>query len=132
MVKGWGTLICSLCILLMISCTQTDTTGTIDQIDAALVAAASEGKAVMLELGSVGCVPCERMKPVMDKLSRDYEGTLAVIFIDVRENKRAGRRFGVTMIPTQVFLDNKGNEFHRHIGFYAYEEIVPVLKGQGL
>jgi CMP-2-keto-3-deoxyoctulosonic acid synthetase len=36
------------------------------------------------------------------------------------------------MIPTQVFLDMNGKEFHRHIGFYAYEEIAPVLKKAGL
>jgi hypothetical protein len=31
-----------------------------------------------------------------------------------------------------VFLDNSGNEFHRHIGFYPYEEIAPVLKKAGI
>jgi thioredoxin 1 len=36
------------------------------------------------------------------------------------------------MIPTQVFLDKNGKEFQRHIGFYDFDEIVPVLKKQGL
>ena len=35
------------------------------------------------------------------------------------------------MIPTQVFLDKNGREFHRHMGFYGYEEIAPVLKKAG-
>lgn len=94
--------------------------------------AKKEGKAVMLELGSVGCIPCEQMKPVMEKLRTNYQGKLEVIFVDVRKDRENARRFRVTVIPTQVFLDKKGEEFHRHIGFYAYEEIEPVLKKAGI
>ncbi|MDH4230945.1 MAG: thioredoxin family protein [Nitrospirota bacterium] len=101
-------------------------------IDDVLNNAKKEGKVVMLELGSVGCIPCERMKPVMEKLRTNYKGKLEVIFVDVRKDRENGRRFGVAMIPTQVFLDKNGMEFHRHIGFYGYEEIEPVLKKAGL
>jgi len=101
-------------------------------IDGALNKARTEGKIVMLELGSVGCIPCEQMKPVMQKLRDAYPGKLEVIFVDVREDVKTGRQFGVHAIPTQVFLDKSGKEFHRHIGFYAVEEIVPILKKNGL
>ena len=101
-------------------------------IDGVLNKAKAEGKIVMLELGSVGCIPCEQMKPVMQKLRDTYQGKLEVIFIDVREDHKAGRRFGVHIIPTQLFLDKNGKEFHRHIGFYPYEEIAPVLKKAGI
>jgi len=101
-------------------------------IDGVLNKAKAEGKIVMLELGSVGCIPCEQMKPVMQKLRDTYQGKLEVIFIDVRVDNRTGRRFGANMIPTQVFLDKTGKEFHRHVGFYSYEEIAPVLKKAGI
>lgn len=103
-----------------------------DDIDVMLTKAQKDGKAVMLELGSVGCIPCEQMKPVMQKLRETYKGKLEVVFVDVRQDNKTGRRFGVHVIPTQVFLDNQGKEFHRHIGFYSFEEIAPVLKKQGL
>ncbi len=115
------------CILFVSSCTEADT-----PVDSALSSAKAEGKIVMLELGSVGCIPCEQMKPVMQKLRDTYKSKLEVIFIDIREDNKTGRRFGVRMIPTQVFLDKEGKEFHRHIGYYAYEEIVPVLRNKGL
>ena len=38
------------------------------EVDTLLSKAKEEGKVVMLELGSVGCIPCEQMKPVMEKL----------------------------------------------------------------
>ena len=101
-------------------------------VDDVLNSAKKEGKIVMLELGSVGCIPCEQMKPVMEKLRTNYKGRMEVIFVDVRKDKETARRFGVTMIPTQVFLDKNGKEFHRHMGFYGYEEIAPVLKKAGI
>ncbi len=101
-------------------------------IDDALNNAKKEGRAVMLELGSVGCIPCEKMKPVMAKLRTNYKGKLEVLFVDVRRDHDTAQRFGAYVIPTQVFLDKNGREFHRHIGFYGYEEIVPVLKKAGM
>jgi len=68
----------------------------------------------------------------MKKLSDVYKGKLEVIFVDVRRDNSSARRFGVYGIPTQVFLDKNGGEFHRHIGFYPYEQIVPVLKKAGI
>jgi len=107
-------------------------TGWAADFDAMLTKAKTEKKVVMLELGSVGCIPCDQMRAVMDKLSRNYKGNLEVIFVDVRKNTEPARRFRVFVIPTQVFLDRNGKEFHRHVGYYDYESIVPVLKKAGI
>jgi thioredoxin 1 len=101
-------------------------------VDNILQMAKRDGKIVMLELGSVGCIPCEAMRPVMAKLSSTYKGKLEVIFVDVGKDNKTARQFRVFGIPTQVFLDRNGKEFHRHVGFYAYDEIVPVLKKAGI
>jgi len=119
----------ALVVLFLLSLSSCSSAGDIDGV---LNKAKAEGKIVMLELGSVGCIPCEQMKPVMQKLRDTYQGKLDVIFIDVRVDNKTGRRFGATMIPTQVFLDKTGKEFHRHVGFYSYEEIAPILKKNGL
>jgi thioredoxin 1 len=107
-------------------------TGWAADFNAMLTKAKTEKKVVMLELGSVGCVPCDQMRPVMDKLTQNYKGKLEVIFVDVRKNTEPARHFRVFGIPTQVFLDSDGKEFHRHIGYYDYDSIVPVLKKAGI
>lgn len=122
----WRRVIAVCAFLMLPGCSQA---GDVDML---LKRAQKEGKAVMLELGSIGCIPCERMKTVMSRLSENYKGNLDVIFIDVKKDHDTARRFGVYMIPVQVFLDKNGKEFHRHVGYYDYEEIVPVLKKQGL
>jgi len=106
--------------------------GNADEVDTILSNAKKDGKIVMLELGSVGCIPCEQMKPVIKKLGTNFKGRLEIFFVDIGKDEDTASRFGVFAIPTQVFLDKNGKEFHRHIGFYTYEEIVPVLKKAGL
>jgi len=39
---------------------------------------------------------------------------------------------GCNSIPTQVFLDEKGKEFYRHVGFFPEEELIKVLKTKGV
>jgi thioredoxin 1 len=125
--KRWTTFfVVSMSILLLSVCAHAN------EIDDILSRAKKEGKVLMLELGSVGCKPCEKMKPVMEKLKTAYAGKIEVIFIDIRKDRDSAERFDVFGIPTQVFLDKDGKEFHRHYGFYAYEEIAPVLKKAGL
>ncbi len=115
-----------LLLLLTASCSRAS------DLDAALNRAKAEGKFVMLELGSVGCIQCENMKPVMQKLRETYPEKLEVIFVDVKKDHDSAGRFRVFMIPVQVFLDKNGKEFHRHIGFYSYEEIAGMLKKTGI
>ena len=87
-----------------------------------------------IELGSVNCVPCRMMQPVMRQLEQNFPNDLRVLFYDIwtDEHRRYGQEHGIRVIPTQVFLDKNGNEFFRHEGFFPYEQIVEVLKGEGV
>lgn len=103
-----------------------------NDLDTLLLKAKSEKRAVMLELGSVGCVPCDMMQPVMSRLADTYKGRLDVLFVDVKDAPSVARQFRISGIPTQVFLDRDGNEFYRHVGFYEYTEIADMLKKAGI
>jgi thioredoxin 1 len=85
-----------------------------------------------VELGSVNCIPCKMMKPVMEAVEKEYGDTVKVVFYDVwkPEHKDKSSRYKVRVIPTQVFLDKDGKEFHRHEGFYSKAEIKKVIDKQ--
>lgn len=91
-------------------------------------------KVTFIELGSVNCVPCKMMQPVMDKLEENFPEDLEVLFYDVwtKEEEKYAREYGIRAIPTQVFLDENGEEFSRHEGFFPYEQVVEVLKQKGV
>lgn len=77
----------------------------------------------LIDLGSHNCVPCRMMMPVLDTLKDMYAGNLAVQFIDVWENREAGQKYGIRVIPTQIFYDKNGVEKFRHEGFWSRKEI---------
>jgi thioredoxin 1 len=85
-----------------------------------------------LELGSVNCIPCKKMQPVMKSLETRYSKQLKVVFHDVLKDKAPAQKYGIKLIPTQIFLDSSGKELMRHEGFYAEAEIDKFLKAQGL
>lgn len=92
----------------------------------------SKAKVVFVELGSTTCVPCRQMQDVMKKIETKYADQIEVRFIDVNKDRAKANEYKIQLIPTQVFLDSAGNEFHRHEGFYPEEEIDKVLAGKGL
>jgi thioredoxin 1 len=78
----------------------------------------------LLELGSVKCVPCKMMAPILDEMRETFTGQLQVDFIDVWQQEGVGEQYGLRVIPTQIFFDADGNELFRHEGFFAKEDIL--------
>ena len=91
-------------------------------------------KVTFIELGSVNCIPCKMMQPIMKNIEQKYGGQVNVIFYDVwtQEQRQYAEQYKIRVIPTQVFLDENGKEFHRHEGFYPEEEIDKIMKSKGL
>ena len=87
-----------------------------------------------VELGSVNCIPCRAMQPIMREIEQQYAGQVEVVFHDVwtPAGRPYAEQFHIKVIPTQVFLDSKGKEYFRHEGFFAKEQLVEVLKRQGV
>ena len=85
-----------------------------------------------LEFGSTTCIPCKMMEKVMEEVRADYGDKVEVIFHNVNEEKELSGEYGIKMIPTQIFLDAEGKEFHRHVGYYPKEEIAKVLLERGI
>ena len=83
-----------------------------------------------VELGSVSCIPCKMMKPVMEDIEKEYGSKIQVIFYDVKQERQKASDYKIRVIPTQVFLDKKGREFHRHEGFYPKADIMKILDKQ--
>jgi thiol-disulfide isomerase/thioredoxin len=89
-------------------------------------------KVTFLELGANSCIPCKEMKPVMKGIEQTFGDQVKVIFYDVWEDPAPANEYGIQMIPTQIFLDENGKEFHRHTGFYPQADIEALLVEQGL
>jgi thioredoxin 1 len=72
---------------------------------------------MLVDLGKGTCIPCKKMKPILDELKTEYQGKAIVRVIDLRYEPREARKYGIRLIPTQIFFDAEGNEVYRHVGF---------------
>ena len=96
--------------------------------------AAIKYKVTFIELGSVRCIPCQKMQLVMKTIEKKYGNQVKVVFHDVwtPEGKPFGIQYGIEAIPTQIFLDENGKEFSRHVGFFSEEELIKILNSKGV
>lgn len=86
----------------------------------------------LLDLGAGRCIPCKMMAPILDELREEYEGRFDVVFLDVWEDPSVAETYGVSTIPTQIFLDAEGTERFRHEGFFSREEILGTWERLGI
>jgi len=97
-------------------------------------AEASDYKVTFVELGSVNCVPCKMMQPIMKEIEEEYKDEVKVVFHDVwtPAGKPYAQKYRIRLIPTQVFLDKNGKEYFRHEGYFPKKDLVKVLRQKGV
>jgi thioredoxin 1 len=92
----------------------------------------SKHKVTFIELGADRCIPCKAMQPIMKEIAEEYAGKIQVVFYDVWKDPTPARKYAIQLIPTQVFIDKNGTEIFRHVGFFAKEEMLSMLKEKGI
>lgn len=86
----------------------------------------------LVDLGAGKCIPCKMMKPILDDLKATCAETFKTEFIDVWENESEAKKYGINIIPTQIFYGADGKELFRHEGFYSKEDILGKWKEFGV
>ena len=86
----------------------------------------------LVDLGKGTCIPCKKMKPILEELKIEYQGKAMVEVIDLRYDRGAGLIYGIRLIPTQIFYDAEGNEVYRHEGFMDKQSIVKKFAEMGV
>ncbi|MFH1676015.1 MAG: thioredoxin family protein [bacterium] len=84
----------------------------------------ASGLPKLLDLGTLTCTPCKMMQPVLEALRKEYDGKMAVEFINLSLDKSAGSKYAVRVIPLQIFYDPAGKELFRHVGYWSKEDIL--------
>ena len=114
--------------VLFVSCNKKETTDNVATDKLSGSNETGETKITFVELGSVNCIPCRQMQPVMKSIEEKFGEQVKVVFHDVWKDKAPAQKYGIQLIPTQVFLDENGKEFYRHEGFFAEDEIIKLFE----
>lgn len=85
-----------------------------------------EGVAVV-DFWAEWCGPCRLVGPVIDELSKDYEGKATVGKVNVDTNPEVSMKYGVRSIPTILFLKN-GEVVDKHVGTATKQTLATKLE----
>lgn len=86
---------------------------------------------VLVDFWAPWCAPCRAMGPILDELSKEYEGRVRICKMNVDENQVTPQNFGVRAIPTMVLIKG-GQTVEQITGAVSKEALKNLLDTKGL
>ncbi|GAC1589585.1 MAG: thioredoxin [Acidimicrobiales bacterium] len=86
----------------------------------------SSNEPVLVDFWAEWCGPCKMIAPTLEEISKDYEGKLKIVKLNVDDAPDTARRFEVMSIPTLILFKD-GEPSLRIIGAKGKGQLVQEI-----
>lgn len=90
-------------------------------------AKAVSGQAKVIKFSSKLCIDCKRLKKEFDIVAPKYKNKISILEYDVQENnneiKDAINSYNITLVPTVIYIDKRGNIINRTEGYVSQSDL---------
>ena len=70
---------------------------------------------VLVDFWAEWCGPCKMMLPIVEEISKEFEGKITVAKVDVDSSQGTAAKFGIRNIPTILFFKG-GSVVDKQVG----------------
>jgi thioredoxin 1 len=85
-------------------------------------------KPVLVDYWAEWCGPCKMIAPILDEVSKDYDGRLQIAKLNVDENRDVPAKFGIRGIPT-LMLFKDGELAATKVGALSKAQLTAFIDG---
>ena len=77
---------------------------------------------IVLDFSAAWCGPCKQLAPIIEELSQEYEGRIAVAKCDIEEADDLTMEYGIRNVPTVIFIKD-GKIVDKFVGSKSKGEV---------
>ena len=81
---------------------------------------------VLVDFWAEWCGPCKMMLPIVEEISKEFEGKITVAKVDVDSSQGTAAKFGIRNIPTILFFKG-GSVVDKQVGAVPKNSLVEKI-----
>lgn len=81
---------------------------------------------VLVDFWAPWCGPCKMLAQTLEEISRENNGKIKIVKINIDENQEMAAKFGIRSIPTMIIF-NKGELKNQIVGSLPKEQIEKII-----